>query len=184
MKELFNLPEPTKKDYRVLTLYQPWASLYANGLKLIETRPGPTSFRGTYLIHAAQKWTKEQEEICRQEPFRKALLEIGYNSYLPYTSQPYQSKYNPMPMGIIIGAVDIIDCRQIHNDDFDVFYFNSDSLLINYIEVPELNFGNYAQGRYAWIGKNHRLLKEPIPYKGGQSYYQKFKGDNSKLIFK
>jgi hypothetical protein len=63
---------------KVLTLYQPWATLYAHGIKKIETRPSPTSYRGTYLIHAAKKWSKEQMTICQQEPFKSELIKLGF----------------------------------------------------------------------------------------------------------
>ena len=42
------------RPIKALTLYQPWASLVAMGVKTIETRSSATSFRGQLAIHAAQ----------------------------------------------------------------------------------------------------------------------------------
>lgn len=40
---------------RVLTLWQPWASLVASGTKRIETRSWQTPHRGPVIIHAAKR---------------------------------------------------------------------------------------------------------------------------------
>jgi hypothetical protein len=164
--------------YKILTLWQPWATLYAHGLKQIETRPKPTNFRGAYLIHAAQKWSKEQREICFQEPFRSSLIELGY---LTYSCQ----KFN-LPLSAIIGAVDIEDCIPIERSHNGInllclFYKGNN---MGFLSEKEMAFGDYRNGRFAWIGKNHRVLVDPISYKNGQGYYQNFKGDESKLMFK
>ena len=61
-----------EKQYKVLTLWQPWATLLVHGIKKIETRPKATTWtkeKGIYLIHAAQRWDRQQYEICIQEPF-------------------------------------------------------------------------------------------------------------------
>lgn len=42
---------------KVLSLRQPWADIVVNGPKRIENRRWPTSFRGTFLIHAAKGMT-------------------------------------------------------------------------------------------------------------------------------
>ena len=69
------------KIVRVITLYQPWATLLAHGIKKNETRPKPTTHiaeKGIYLIHAAKKWTKEQIKTCYTEPFYSELIRLGY----------------------------------------------------------------------------------------------------------
>jgi hypothetical protein len=174
---------------KVLTMWQPYATLVIYKKKLLETRPNKTSWvkepglfegnKGTYLIHAAQKWTKEQKELCKTEPFRSAFEELGYicvSGNICYWRED-------LPLGAIIGSVDVIECRTIFNDDFDVFYNDSKTPKINYIEMPELAFGDYRAGRSVWICENQKVLKTPMPYKNGQGYYQNFKGDESKLIF-
>lgn len=44
---------------KAITVRQPWASLIAAGVKTIETRPRPTSYRGRIAIHAGQVWPKQ-----------------------------------------------------------------------------------------------------------------------------
>ena len=48
---------------KAITLWQPWASLIADGLKKIETRPRPWYFVGCIAIHAGQHVDKD---ACRQ----------------------------------------------------------------------------------------------------------------------
>ena len=47
---------------RVLTIREPWASLIGQGLKKIETRSWPTSYRGTLYIHAGKNIIPKKDE--------------------------------------------------------------------------------------------------------------------------
>jgi hypothetical protein len=176
-KEKMTTLFPEETQYRVLTLWQPWASLLVHGIKRIETRPSATSWtseKGVYLIHAASKWTKEQRDICMTEPFASALKGIGYKP------EEFDSVFK-LPTGQIIGAIEIIGCRKIRNENGIITCIGKQSFFN--IKEPELSFGDYSTGRFAWLTHNPRILKTPIPYKGGQGYYQKFKGDINKLEF-
>jgi len=168
-------------EYKVLTIMQPWATLLVHGVKKIETQPKPTTWtveKGVYLIHAASKWTKEQENICCYDPFFTELCKLGY-----YTRIDSKTRFT-FPLGQIIGAIEVKECFEIHNNTLPAHIHIPhlpDDLI--YIQEPELSFGNYEHGRSAWLCENPRILKSPIPYKGGQGYYQNFKGDKSQLIF-
>jgi hypothetical protein len=94
-------------------------------------------------------------------------------------------KFN-LPLSAIIGAVDIEDCIPIERSHNGInllclFYKGNN---MGFLSEKEMAFGDYRNGRFAWIGKNHRVLVDPISYKNGQGYYQNFKGDESKLMFK
>lgn len=64
---------------KALSLWQPWATLIANGAKQIETRSWSTSYRGPILIHAAKrKVLKELKELAEDSaPPDQALSERG-----------------------------------------------------------------------------------------------------------
>lgn len=185
MKTLF----PIETQYRVLTLWQPWASLLVHGIKKIETRPKPTTWtaeKGVYLIHTAQKWSRELYEICIQEPFKSELIKLGFihKLQIPLETKRGLLEYSVnFPMGQIIGAIEIESCKPIYVNGYSPYYH----LLFNhkvsreYIIEPERSLGDYDYGRFAWLTQNPRILKTPIPYKGGQGYYQKFKGDINQL---
>jgi len=171
------------KEYKVLTVWQPWATLLVYGIKKNETRPKPTSWtaeKGVYLIHAAQKWTLEQVRICLTEPFKSELRKHGFFIKIYAGNRKIETN---LPLGQIIGSIEVTKCCNIFSKTENMAQIDT----IGDIEIivdPELSFGDYQEGRYAWLTQNPRILKEPIPYNGGQGYYQKFRGDESQLIFK
>ena len=48
-------------NFRTLSLWQPWASMIAVGLKRHETRSWETSYRGLLAIHAAKRPIPKRE---------------------------------------------------------------------------------------------------------------------------
>jgi hypothetical protein len=191
------------KEFRVLTVWQPWASLLVHKIKKLETRPGPTSWtaeKGVYLIHAASKWSKEQFELCFEKPFSDYLMNIADEYGVEYNCGTGKiEKYIDLPLGQIIGSVEVVECGKILQTDSVIECseegFKPYRKILDYTEInflsykkfivtdPEYSFGDYREGRYAWLCQNQRLLKNPIPYKGGQGYYQRFKGDVNQLEF-
>jgi hypothetical protein len=178
--------------FRVLTLWQPWATLLVYGIKGLETRPKKTSWmndKGSYLIHAASRWTKAQKELCFKEPFLSALIVIAEE--IGFEFNPEIDKFEniiKLPLGQIIGSVEIADCKQILTYSHYPFrgepFYWTGAKSLKIINGKEKSFGDYTSGRYAWLCENPKQLINPIPYKGGRGYYQKFHGDESQLIFK
>jgi len=58
---------------KAISLWQPWASLVANGLKLYETRGWPTKYRGVLAIHAAKR------PLCKQGKSLISHLNRAFN---------------------------------------------------------------------------------------------------------
>lgn len=139
---------------KVLTLWQPWATLLAAGAKQNETRPSQTSWRGTYLIHAAKKWDGWMKRLCYEEPFLSALLDLGINDP------------DDLPRGAIVGSFRVMFCVPVN-----------EAILTG----TERGFGDYSPGRWAWVGARHQLSPDPIPYSGGQGYYLNYTGDVSEV---
>ena len=52
---------------RAVSLWQPWASAIALGLKRIETRHWSTAYRGLLAIHAAKRWTADERDFHELE---------------------------------------------------------------------------------------------------------------------
>jgi hypothetical protein len=152
----------------VLTLHEPFATLFAHGLKLIETRPKPINYIGTILIHAAKDEPKPED----LERFKEFLSGKTFH------------------LGHIIGAYDHSHCAKVVHPDIARTYADDITAGIKMIPPaePELSFGDYSfalgKQRFGWIGRNHRVLEKPIPYTNGQGYYLKFKGNSNDLIFK
>lgn len=72
---------------RVISLWQPWATLVVIGAKRIETRSWDTKYRGPLLIHAA-KTDSHIKMICGQEYYRDFIAD-----------------WRKVPYGAIIGKV-------------------------------------------------------------------------------
>lgn len=151
---------------RVLTLWQPWASLLVYGFKKYETRPAMVYDETDFLIHAGKHWDKETEDLCKTEPFKSAIEQIG-----------------SLPLGHILGSVTVKDCHRIRY--VTGLRVGLNSLLYGSITLTEQEkaFGNYARGRYVWECTNRMILKNPIPYKGHQGYYHEYEGNVNDLIF-
>lgn len=56
---------------RALTLWQPWASLVAAGIKRTETRRWKTPYRGPLAIHAAKFMPRKLDELWVREAERR-----------------------------------------------------------------------------------------------------------------
>lgn len=128
-----------------LSLWQPWATLWASGSKQIETRSWSTQYRGELAVHAAKKWTRELKEWCECDPFYDELHKV-------------MDSIDDMPLGCVVGVVRIIDCRPTRE-------------LVKTISNQELQFGDYEPGRFGFVATDFRLLKNPIPYKGQQGFF-------------
>lgn len=62
---------------RAISLWQPWATAIALGVKNFETRGWSTPFRGMLAIHAAKRWSGEQIEILRASGIETDGLAFG-----------------------------------------------------------------------------------------------------------
>lgn len=135
---------------KALSLWQPWATLMAYDLKKVETRSWETKYRGLIIIHAAKKIVKPTDgDISTQPWIREALHYLGL-------------KWEELPTGIL-AIREIVDCIKI---------FDS--------EPPgpgiahgrwERFFGDYRHGRYAWLTKDIKRFKKPIPFNGKQGLF-------------
>lgn len=151
---------------KAITLWQPWASLVAIGAKRVETRGWATKYRGPLAIHAALKWTTQQQGISRKDIF--------YNALWPQYNGQYVSRHmRELPLGAVIATCNLVDCIEIHGGGkFNIYLGNDCS---NHIVLPvdsnEYHFGDYTPGRFAWILEDVKALPEPIFVKGEQGLW-------------
>lgn len=127
---------------RALSLWQPWGTAMALGLKRIETRHWSTSYRGPMVIHAAKRWTAEERE------FLTDMQDLGY----------FPAGFTPMPLGAIVAVGRLADVQRTE-------------MLTDKISDMEEMWGNYGPRRYAWIFADIVPLAEPIPFKGMQGIF-------------
>ena len=148
---------------KAITIMQPYASLVASGAKQIETRCWSTNYRGPIAIHAGKKWTADQQELIKRDPFLSALFSGNKKMSI-------KKRYQLLPFGAVIAIAELVDCvRMVEQTTQIVTGKVIESKLENgqIILGNELVFGNYETGYYAWILENVRPI-DPVPAKGQQ----------------
>jgi hypothetical protein len=125
---------------KVLSLLQPWATLVVIGVKQVETRSWSTDHRGELLIHAST--SKAGAMIALEPPFTK-----------------YIKEFKDLPVGAIIGQVTLTDVLLIEQQQLE-------GNRLNQLTLEERAFGDYSEGRYAWLLSDPVQFDNPIPVKG------------------
>lgn len=142
---------------RALTLTQPWATLVAIGAKRFETRSWGTKYRGPLAIHAAKGLgpvggAAGLDILCRTEPFLSVLRE-HFGTGTPLA--------DALPFGAIVATCTLGDVLPTPTYGRPLPWINVDAL-----SARERAFGDYSEGRYAWLLRDVRMLATPIPCRG------------------
>ena len=140
---------------KVISIWQPWASLIVHGFKSIETRSwlAPKSLIGETIGIAATKQIRPEQRIAAQdEEFVKHYAQTG----LPQLDE--------LPMGCVLGTALLHSCDLITEAD------------IEDITEEELAFGWFSPGRFAWRLRYPRLFEIPRPARGAQGVWD-WRGD-------
>ncbi len=131
---------------KAITIWQPYATAIAVGLKHFETRSWPTRHRGPLAIHAA----------------KKPISEDDYDQLLGHLSRYGRNRmpdYSKLPFGSVIATVELRECLKM------------DSELVDRASGNERVLGDWRRGRYAWRISNVRSLKRPVSARGLQGLW-------------
>lgn len=126
---------------KCLSLWQPWASAVALGLKRIETRHWSTAFTGRLAIHAAKRWTRDERDTATM------------------FASLYDGRLAVPPLGAIIATVRLIRCER------------TEAILSRGIGEMEHALGNYGPRRFGWLFDDVAMLPAPIPFRGLQGLF-------------
>jgi hypothetical protein len=164
---------------KAITLWNPWAYLVALAGhpdpevvkmgKRIETRSWPTKYRGPLAIHAAKAIPDIAEELCESNPFFNTALRAGgisFNGDVPLKTL--------IQCGAVIATCNLAECCRIGEDGLyrlDPAKIEPPKWFAPLPGEPEISFGDYAPGRYAWMLEDVIMLPEPIPAKGHQGLW-------------
>lgn len=77
-----------------------------------------------------------------------------------------------LPFGAIVAVCELIDCRpsaSFTNGELDEMRYPPDGR--KSYGWTERGMGDFALGRFGWVLKNVRALREPIPWRGGQGFF-------------
>ena len=132
-----------------LSLWQPYASLLAYGLKRYETRSWRAAayYEGKlFVIHAAKKWDDTTLHYAYDPIFDAALTEAGQHP-------------GKLPLGCALETARLVRC--IPTDG-----------LADVLSERERAFGDYHSGRWAWQFAEARPFAKPMPMRGQQGIWQ------------
>jgi activating signal cointegrator 1 len=203
----------------VLTLWQPWASLVALGVKTIETRSWSTKYRGPIAIHAAARrprasdlpgahgwigsfmlgeWCDDVHHVydergecdCDDEEnvlgrcaaasnLQPALLRDAGGSYVELATY--------LPLGAVVATAELVDVVKITTNedgalkDFVCLDIGGGLTLYRFgggewnpptVEddiTDQVPYGDFTEGRFAWVLGALAPLVPPVPFRGGQA---------------
>lgn len=171
---------------KALTLWQPWASLVALGVKRIETRSWSTRYRGRIAIHAAADIHMSVNATLGIGTYR-VWNEGGVVWWLDNRQRdPESDQYWPLPFGAVVATADLVDCVPMAGYSGNPPYvFVGGRLLRNGRHHPghvldrrerewgedQLPYGDFAPGRWAWLLDDVTAC-DPIPAKGRQGLWE------------
>lgn len=136
---------------KAVTLTQPWASLMDFREKTIETRSWFTTYRGELVIHAAKGFPKWAKCTCYEPEFVAALHGLT-------------EKTLPLSLGLcVVKLLACIPTNQLHKIE---------AVLGRKPSVKELAFGDYSEGRFAWVTEYVRHLDNQQPVRGALGLWE------------
>lgn len=149
---------------KVITTWQPWASLWACEAKMFETRGWETAYRGPIAIHAGLKWVGFYPQIFSQAAHEALSLAL-----------PGFKCMHALPRGAIIATGDLVNCYPIIAPARIEGMVSTGKILTPDGPVSiygnEYLFGDWTPGRFAWEVTNRKLLDTPIPVQGKQGLW-------------
>lgn len=137
---------------KLISLWEPWATLMAIGAKKIETRSWSTPFRGWLAIHASKGGLSKRDLAdCLAEPsFAKALRDV------------------PISPGKIVAVVRLVDCRPTVDMIADPAFPSAFRRYPGLDTPQERAFGDFTEGRWGWVTEAGFRLPDPIPFRASQ----------------
>jgi len=149
---------------KIITLWQPWASLIAYDLKRYETRSWPTNYRGPLLIHAAKRPFVSADGLKTLCPSGWAAWQDAMRNCAHLQAQAMPYSYE-LPLGAVVAIAELKDCGRMmptrgYAAPWEVRVCDQTPL--------ERAVGDWQPGRFAWELANVQRLPEPIPWRGGQ----------------
>ena len=151
---------------KALSLWQPYASAIALGIKTFETRTWSTNYRGELAIHAAK--TRVGWQDCEPEFLRELARRQYASTHAPLAGAFFPDKAlapefpreADFPHGAIVAIVEIVDCIRMTSD-----FIEAQSIL-------ERLAGDWRVGRYAWKFSECRVVDPPIFVRGAQALFE------------
>ena len=156
---------------KAITLWQPWASLIACGVKDVETRswPPPESLIGQRIaIHAAKR---KVSRIDTSPELARAMCEqigLSCDHGDPWTV------LNTLPRGAVLCTAVLSDAWMVnrHEESTGVLRAESHEILVDVVKVCGLDaWGDFTPGRWLWFLDDIKVLDEAVVATGRQQFW-------------
>ena len=144
---------------KALTLYQPWASLIAHGVKTIETRSwAPTGILDDRLaIHAGKRVERSNLD---PETERAIAGLYGMEWWLE------------VPRGEVVCTALVSDLRCVLETDGEVAHLSQSSIPGASPTVPIDPHGDFRKGRWLWFLRDVQRLDPTVPAVGRMGLWE------------
>lgn len=137
---------------KAISLWQPWASAVAVGVKRFETRHWATNYRGPIAIHAARKRSVDLENT-----FNRIMTAAGCRH--PF-EQARLFSFSILPKGAVVAVAEL-----------GAIWTTEAALEDGKINSLEMRLGNYGPQRFVWFLINVRPLRQPYFIRGRQALF-------------
>lgn len=144
---------------KAISLWQPWASLIAAGVKRFETRSWSTYYTGPIAIHAAQ--TTAGINDCSMELWAlcKRVLGDGW------------SDRGVLPLGAVVCTARLVGCYRVKRLVSGQPFVDLQSG--RYMPPREERLaGDWSAGRFVWGLRDVVVLKPPLRARGKQGLFE------------
>ncbi len=135
-------------EIRAITLYQPFATFLALGMKTWETRSWGTNYRGLLAVHAGKLSSIEYQAL------NDDLAKRAWRVKVPPAWR------EPFPSGALLGVVQLV--QVVSTDEFD----------LRSVSSFDREFGDFSKGRYMWRCREPVMLGMPILMRGHQRLWK------------
>lgn len=133
----------------VISLWQPWASLWLSLRKKHETRHWSTDHRGWTVVHATKKFVRDVEPELRD------ILEDEFGGHWA----------KDLPTGALIGMVRIVDCQPSEA------IFPTGEPEVSDATFEDFHCGDFSDGRFGFEADQAFVFKAPTPFLGRQAKF-------------
>ena len=150
------------KSMPAISLWQPWASLIAEGVKQTETRswtPPRKIYGQRVAIHAAKRWTKEEV--------------MAFRDLWPWSNEEINVEplgKDLLPLGKVVATCIIETCYRSDNLDDQLARTICNHNHIKAI-IDSSRYGDYSDGRFIWILKDIEKVEPPFSARGAQGFF-------------
>ena len=169
---------------KAITLYQPYASLIAVGVKRFETRSWATNYRGPIAIHAGMKeYSADTKaglavwhgvvDVMGQDCWDIRALDRSIRFMEGDGRGVYHDQF---PKGAMVATAELVECYQVdrifeRSVDERIYAIFRGHQQLTRISSHERLFGDWTPGRYAWELANVQPLPAPVPALGKQGLW-------------